>query len=67
MPGQFEEPQGFTLSLQIKGVDEAERVFRAMSEGARIVMPLEKTFWAERFGILVDRFGIKWQGNCEGA
>jgi PhnB protein len=30
-------------------------------------MPLEKTFWAERFGVLVDRFGIKWQVNCEGA
>jgi PhnB protein len=67
VPEQYETPQGFTLSLQIKGVDEAERVFRILSAGARIVMPLEKTFWAERFGVLVDRFGIKWQVNCEAA
>ena len=44
---------------------EAERVFGELAEGGRIVMPLEKTFWASRFGMLVDRFGIPWLINCE--
>ena len=62
----YEEPQGFSLSIQIKDVAEAERVFRELAENGRIVMPLEKTFWAERFGMVVDRFGIPWVVNCEG-
>ncbi len=62
----YEEPQGFSLSIQIKDVAEAERVFRELAANGRIVMPLEKTFWAERFGMVVDRFGIPWLVNCEG-
>ena len=65
-PGTYRKPQGFTLSLQIANTDEAERAFGALAEGATVIMPLEKTFWAERFGVLVDRFGIPWQVNCEG-
>ena len=66
-PEQYEAPKGFSLSLQIKSVDEAERVFRELAEGGKVVMPLEKTFWAARFGMLVDRFGVPWMINCEGA
>jgi len=62
-----EEPKGFSLSLQIPAIAEAERVFHELAEGGRIVVPLEKTFWAERFGMVVDRFGIPWLINCEGA
>ena len=62
----YEEPKGFSLSIQIKDVAEAERVFRELAANGRIVMPLEKTFWAERFGMVVDRFGIPWLVNCEG-
>jgi PhnB protein len=64
-PGQYEEPKGFALSIQITSIDDAERVFRELARDGRIVMPLEKTFWAERFGQLVDRFGIPWLINCE--
>jgi PhnB protein len=39
---------------------------RDLREGGETVMPLAKTFWAERFGVLVDRFGIRWIINCEG-
>lgn len=67
VPDQYEEPQGFSLSVQLTNTDEADRIFRELAGGGRIVMPLEKTFWAARFGILVDRFGIQWQINCEGA
>ena len=62
----YEEPKGFSLSIQIKDVAEAERVFRELAANGTIVMPLEKTFWAERFGMVVDRFGIPWLVNCEG-
>ena len=58
-------PQGFSLSLQLDDTAEAERMFRELSEGGRIVMPLEQTFWAARFGVVVDRFGIPWTINCE--
>jgi len=45
---------------------EAERVFDELSKDGRIVRPLEKTFWAERFGMVVDRFAVPWLINCEG-
>jgi len=67
LPERYEVPKGFSLSLQIKSVEEAERVFRELGEGGEAVMQLAKTFWAERFGVLVDRFGIRWIINCEGA
>lgn len=67
MPDQYEEPKGFSLSLQMKSVDDAERIFRELASEGRVVMQLEKTFWADRFGMVVDRFGIPWLINCEGA
>jgi PhnB protein len=66
-PQHYQEPKGFSLSLQIKSTTDAERIFRELSNGGRVEMPLEKTFWAERFGMLVDRFGIPWLINCEGS
>jgi PhnB protein len=67
VPDQYEEPKGFSLSLQMKSVDDAERIFRELATEGRVVMQLEKTFWAARFGMVVDRFGIPWLINCEGA
>ena len=66
-PDRYEEPKGFSLSIQIKSTAEAERIFRDFASEGRVVMPLEKTFWADRFGIVVDRFGIQWLINCEGS
>lgn len=65
-PEQYEPPTGFNLSLQIKNTADAERMFSQLADGGREIMPLEKTFWAERFGMVVDRFGIPWLINCEG-
>jgi PhnB protein len=64
-PERYEAPKGFSLSLQIDRTSEAERVFHALAEGGTVVMPLEQTFWAARFGMIVDRFGIPWLINCE--
>lgn len=67
MPDRYEEPKGFSLSIQITSAAEAERIFGELAKGGRVAMPLEKTFWAERFGMVVDRFGIPWLINCESA
>ena len=65
-PSAYEAPKGFSLSLQIKDTTEAERVFEELARDGQVVLALEKTFWAERFGMVVDRFGIPWLINCEG-
>jgi PhnB protein len=62
----YEAPKGFSLSLQIKDAAEAERIFHEFVQGGRVTFPIAKTFWAERFGMVVDRFGIPWMINCEG-
>ncbi|HVT39429.1 MAG TPA: VOC family protein [Gemmatimonadaceae bacterium] len=64
-PDRYEEPRGFSLSLQLKNTTEAERIFDELSKDGKVAVPLEKTFWAERFGMVVDRFGIPWLINCE--
>ncbi len=64
-PSRFQKPQGFSVMLNIDSVEETERVFKALSENAQIqLMPLASTFWAERFGMVVDRFGVPWSINC---
>ena len=65
LEGQYQEPQGFTLSLQMSDTADAERIYNALAQNGTVLMPLEKTFWAARFGQVVDRFGIPWQINCE--
>jgi PhnB protein len=66
-PEHYRRPEGFSVSLGIKAVADAERIFQALSEGGKVSMPLQQTFWAVRFGMLVDRFGVPWMINCEGA
>jgi PhnB protein len=66
-PDRYEKPKGFSLSLHIASTAQAERVFQLLAKDGTIVMPLEKTFWAARFGMLVDRFGIPWLINCGGS
>jgi PhnB protein len=61
---RFEEPKGFSVSLHINDPAEAERLFQALGAGGQIRMPIQQTFWAARFGMLVDRFGIPWMINC---
>ena len=65
LPDHYEKPRGFSVSLQIKDPAQAERVFHELAEGGAVQMPIQPTFWAERFGMLVDRFGIPWMVNCD--
>jgi PhnB protein len=64
-PEHYHKPQGITVSIAVATPEEAERLFAALSEGATITMPLGEQFWALRFGMLTDRFGIPWMINCE--
>jgi len=64
-PEHYEEPKGFSVSLGVDQPAEAERIFKALSENGTVRMPLQQTFWAARFGMLVDQFGIPWMINCE--
>lgn len=64
-PDRYEEPKGFSVSLQIKDPADAERIFAALAENGVVRMPLQQTFWAHRFGMLVDRFGTPWMINCQ--
>ena len=64
-PQHYEKPQGFSVSLSTKDVAEAERLFKALSEGGKVRMPLQKTFWSAAFAMFTDRFGIPWMVNCE--
>ena len=52
--------QGFALSLPVASEAEADRVFNALADGGRVQMPLTKTFFSPRFGMVADRFGVPW-------
>jgi PhnB protein len=65
-PPQFYEPmKGMVVSLNVDAPAEAERVFKALSENGTVRMPIQETFWAQRFGMLIDQFGTPWMVNCE--
>lgn len=64
-PGRYQKPQGFFVSLQVAKPDEVEQIFQELAENGRILMPVQQTFWAARFGMVIDRFGIPWSVNCE--
>ena len=64
-PAYHQQPQGFSVSIEIKDPARAERIFNELGENGQVRMPFAKTFWAYRFGMLVDRFGIPWMINCE--
>ena len=55
--------KGFSLSISVATEAEAERYFAALSDGGQVQMPLAKTFWSPKFGMLIDRFGISWMVN----
>jgi len=60
-PGQTHSAMnGFALSLNYPKADEAKRIFEVLSDGGTVIMPIGKTFWAEAFGMVNDRFGTPW-------
>jgi PhnB protein len=51
---------GFSMSLTLPTLAEAEKAFNALADGGKITMPMAKTFWSPGFGMLTDRFGLDW-------
>ena len=58
--GEESKFSGFSLSLALPTVADVDRAFAALSEGGKVTMPLNKTFWSPRFGMVTDRFGVGW-------
>jgi len=63
-PDRYEKPQGFNVMASAEDAAHAERLFRVLSEGGTVCMPMQETFWAYRFGMCTDRFGTPWMVNC---
>jgi PhnB protein len=66
-PGRYHKPQGFSVSIQIPELSRAERTFQSLAESGTVIMPFRQTFFAARFGMLVDKFGTPWMVNCDWA
>ena len=56
---------GFSLAVSAPTTEQAEAWFAALGEGGKVDMPMQKTFWAQSFGMLTDRFGVSWMLSCE--
>jgi len=61
------EFRGFSLSIDAANEAEADRLFAALAEGGTVQMPLAKTFWSPKFGMVADRFGVGWMVSVAGA
>ena len=57
--------KGVMVALQYDTVDQAASAFQALSQGGKVTMPMAPAFWAKRFGMLTDRFGLSWAVNGE--
>jgi len=62
--GKRVQPTGFCVSLQVRDAAEAEQLFKRLSEGAKVQMEFQKTFWSPGFGMCTDKFDIPWMVNC---
>jgi PhnB protein len=62
---RYQEPKGFSISLETSSAVEAEQMFSLLAAGGTVRMPIESTFFATRYGTLIDRFGIPWIVVCE--
>lgn len=59
----YQAPQGFSLNLELKDASKGERIFKYLSQNGTVKMQLQETSWAQRFGVVVDRFGVTWLIN----
>jgi PhnB protein len=64
LPHDYKTPQGFSVILNLQGLERARRVFVALAEGGKVNMPFQSTFWSPGYGVVVDRFGTPWEINC---
>ena len=65
LPKDYKRPQGFSVMLGIGDPIAAERTFQALAKNGTVIVPFQATFWAVRYGMVIDQFGIPWEVNCE--
>jgi PhnB protein len=58
--------KGISVSYAATDVDDAERVFKELSDGGTVTLPISETFWSPKFGMCVDRFGVPWMVGAPG-
>ena len=63
-PGRYEKPQGISIALDYATPEKAEQVFAQLSDQGQVHMQMAQTFWATKFGMATDRFGISWMVSC---
>lgn len=63
-PGPYSQPAGFSVAVHVDDPAEGGRMFAALSEGGKVPMPYQATFWAKGFGMCIDRFGTPWIVNA---
>jgi PhnB protein len=61
----FQPGNNFSLSLHPESEQEADALFDGLSKGGSVIMPLEKVFWGAYFGMLIDKFALKWLINYQ--
>ena len=64
-PNMYDKPQGFRVMYEVKSAADGQRIFDALKEKGTVQLEYQKTFWAHRFGMCTDKFGIPWMINCE--
>lgn len=56
---------GNSVAVQVDTAEQADKLFKALSENGNVTLPIGETFWALRFGMVSDQFGVPWMVNCE--
>jgi len=64
-PSTIQAGNNISLTLDTDSIVQTETLFNKLSEGGKIIMPLQDTFWSAKFGMFTDKFGINWMLNCE--
>jgi len=65
LPGHYQPPKGFSVSVQVKDKAQGERIFNSLAENGTTTMPFQATFWSPGFGMVTDRFGVPWMVNSD--
>jgi PhnB protein len=60
----YEPPKGFQVLLEVDHADEAYQVFNTLSDSGTVLVPIHSTFWSSGYGIVVDRFSVRWEVSC---
>jgi PhnB protein len=64
-PDAVASNSNISLAIGLNDPERAKQLFNNLAQGGAVIMPLEKTFWAEAFGMVTDKFGVKWMVNCD--